>query len=190
MHLIVHMYPDPAEQAKAVTAFGGMGAIGTVLGLLIGALFVGLASWPWVFYFSSMVSAVITASTILLVPRLQRTALPESKAERILRFRRLDLGGVFMFTVAAILFIFAITSGSIDGWGSAQVIAPLVISFVLIVAFFFWESRLSETYAAMCVCFPFPLIPFTSLVLYAFILLRVLRFSSLLNLLMCARIIY
>jgi len=51
--------------------------------------------------------------------------------------------------VAAILFIFAITSGSIDGWGSAQVIAPLIISFVLIVAFFFWESRLSETYAAI-----------------------------------------
>jgi hypothetical protein len=34
MHLIVHMYPDPAEQAKAVTAFGGMGAIGTGASLL------------------------------------------------------------------------------------------------------------------------------------------------------------
>ncbi|KAJ7661576.1 major facilitator superfamily domain-containing protein [Mycena polygramma] len=147
MHLIVHMYPDPAAQAKAVTAFGGMGAIGIVLGLVIGALFVGLASWPWVFYFSAIVSAVIALSAVVLVPKLQRTA--ESKAEQLLRFRRLDLLGVFIFTVASILFIFSITSGSIDGWGSAQVLAPLILSVFLIVAFFVWESRLSESYAAV-----------------------------------------
>jgi len=148
LHLIVHMYPDPAEQAKAVTAFGGMGAIGIVLGLIIGALFVSFVSWPWVFYFSALVSSVIGISAVLLVPKLQRT-ISESRAEKILRFRRLDLLGVFMFTAASILFIFSITSGSIDGWGSAQVIAPLILSFVLIVLFFVWESRLPESYAAV-----------------------------------------
>jgi hypothetical protein len=33
MHLIVHMYPDPSDQAKAVTAFGAMGGIGIGLDL-------------------------------------------------------------------------------------------------------------------------------------------------------------
>lgn len=28
MHILVHMYPDPHEQAVAITIFGGMGAIG------------------------------------------------------------------------------------------------------------------------------------------------------------------
>ncbi|KAJ7836652.1 hypothetical protein B0H14DRAFT_3460542 [Mycena olivaceomarginata] len=46
LHLIVRMYPDPVEQAKAITAFGGMGAIGIVLGLIIGVLFVSFVSWP------------------------------------------------------------------------------------------------------------------------------------------------
>ncbi|KAJ7123123.1 major facilitator superfamily domain-containing protein [Mycena epipterygia] len=148
LHLIVHMYPDPADQAKAVTAFGGVGAIGIVLGLIIGALFVSYASWPWVFYFSALVSSVIGISAVLLVPNLQRTTT-ESRAERILRFRRLDLLGVFMFTAASILFIFSITSGSIDGWGSAKVLAPLILSFFLVVLFFVWEARLPESYAAV-----------------------------------------
>ncbi|KAF7358099.1 MFS general substrate transporter [Mycena venus] len=148
MHLIVHMYPDPSDQAKAVTAFGGMGAIGVVLGLIIGALFVSFASWPWVFFFSAMVSGVIGLSAILLIPKLSRT-VAETRAQQVMRVRRLDLLGVFTFTVASILFIFSITSGSVDGWSSTHVIAPLILSFVLFITFFVWEARLSESYAAV-----------------------------------------
>ncbi|KAJ7853760.1 major facilitator superfamily domain-containing protein [Mycena leptocephala] len=148
LHLIVHMYPDPSEQAKAVTAFGAMGAIGIVLGLMIGALFVSYATWPWVFYFSALVSVVITLSIVVLVPKLQRTTA-ESRAEKILRFRRLDLFGVFVFTVASILFIFSITSGSIDGWASAKVLAPIILSFFLFILFFVWEAKLPESNAAI-----------------------------------------
>ncbi|KAF8166301.1 major facilitator superfamily domain-containing protein [Mycena galopus ATCC 62051] len=104
-HLIVHMYPDPAEQAQAVTLFGGIGAIGATVN--------------------------------------------ESRAEKILRFRRLDLMGVFLFTAASILFIFSITSGSVEGWRSARVITPLILSFVSLMLFFLWESRLPDSYAAV-----------------------------------------
>ncbi|KIJ41555.1 hypothetical protein M422DRAFT_255467 [Sphaerobolus stellatus SS14] len=67
-HLIMHMFPVPQEQAKAITIFGAMGGIGIVLGLVIGALFVTFTSWPWVFYFSSIVSATIVFSIAFLVP--------------------------------------------------------------------------------------------------------------------------
>ena len=50
---------------------------------------------------------------------------------------------------ALVLFIYAITSGATFGWKSADVIAPLVISVVLIPAFLFWETRLSSEMAAM-----------------------------------------
>ncbi|CAA7263630.1 unnamed protein product [Cyclocybe aegerita] len=148
-HLIVHMYPDPAEQAKAIAVFGGMGGIGIVIGLIIGALFVSYASWPWVFYFSAIVSTVITVALFILVPNIQRTGLHESRAAKFLRFKRLDLVGVGAFTASLVLFIFAVTSGSIDGWGSAKVLAPLVISVFLMVLFFGWEAYLPESYAAL-----------------------------------------
>ncbi|KZT12694.1 major facilitator superfamily MFS-1 [Laetiporus sulphureus 93-53] len=149
-HLIVHMYPDPVQQAKAVAAFGGMGGIGMVLGLIIGALFVSYTSWPWVFYFSSIVSGVITLSILLLVPNISRTGhTKESRTARVLRFKRLDIIGVTIFAVALILFIFAVTSGATSGWRSARIIVPLIISFVLFVLFFVWEAKIPESYAAL-----------------------------------------
>jgi len=150
MHLIVHIYTEPSVQAKAIAAFSGMGAVGIVLGLIIGALFVSYTSWPWVFYFSAIISFLITAAVVILVPNIKRSGEEvESRADRILRFRRLDLIGVLMFAVALILFIFAMTSGSISGWGSARVISTLVISAVLLAAFFIWEAWLPEAYAAL-----------------------------------------
>lgn len=50
---------------------------------------------------------------------------------------------------ALILFIYAVTSASTDGWGSAGVVAPLVISISMIVGFFVWETRIPPSIAAV-----------------------------------------
>ncbi len=55
------------------------------------------------------------------------------------------------YVVALILFVFAVTSGSVNGWGTARAITPLVLSVILAVAFFFWEARLPEVLAAVYV---------------------------------------
>ncbi|KIJ27115.1 hypothetical protein M422DRAFT_236214 [Sphaerobolus stellatus SS14] len=102
-HLIVHMFPVPQEQAKAITIFGAMGAIGIVLGLVIGALFVTFTSWPWVFYFSSIVSATIVLSIAFLVPNVHR---PASNASRTSKLKRLDLVGVAIMTQRYWRFVF------------------------------------------------------------------------------------
>ncbi|GJJ13293.1 hypothetical protein Clacol_007545 [Clathrus columnatus] len=148
-HLIVHMFTNPESQAKAIAVFGGMGGIGLVFGLLIGALFVQFVSWPWVFYFGAIISGCIAIAIFLLVPNVKRSRTQETRAEKILRFRRLDLFGVAIMTAALILFIFAVTSGSSTGWGSAQVIAPLILSVFLAVGFFIWEAYVPEDYAAV-----------------------------------------
>jgi hypothetical protein len=67
------------------------------------------------------------------------------------KLRRLDIFGVSILTVALVLFIFAITSGSTAGWKSAMVLAPLIISVLMVVAFFVYETRIPEQYAAMYV---------------------------------------
>ncbi|KDR73160.1 hypothetical protein GALMADRAFT_72489 [Galerina marginata CBS 339.88] len=148
-HLIVHMFPDPAEQAKAIAIFGGMGGIGIVVGLIIGALFVTFVSWPWVFYFSAIVSTVIALSFSFLVPNVSRIGVKDIRTAHLTKFKRLDLVGVGLFTSSLILFIFAVTAGSVNGWRSAKVIAPLVVSIVLMAMFFAWERYLPEWYAAL-----------------------------------------
>jgi hypothetical protein len=52
-------------------------------------------------------------------------------------------------TAALVLLIFAVTSGTTAGWDSAEFIAPLVISVVLLVGFFYYETRIPAESAAM-----------------------------------------
>ena len=54
-------------------------------------------------------------------------------------------------SAAIILFIFSVTSGSNNGWATPYVLAPLIISALLLGAFFFWESHIDEADAAMYV---------------------------------------
>jgi hypothetical protein len=50
-----------------------------------------------------------------------------------------------------VLLIFAVTSGSNAGWASAEVLAPLIISVAMFVAFFFYETRIPIERAAVYV---------------------------------------
>jgi hypothetical protein len=53
--------------------------------------------------------------------------------------------------VALILFVFAVTSGSAVGWASAMVLVPLVISILMVIGFFYWETLVPVEKAAMYV---------------------------------------
>ena len=51
--------------------------------------------------------------------------------------------------VALVLFIFAVTSGTTSGWGSAGVLAPLIIAVFLVFGFFYFETRIPADRAAI-----------------------------------------
>ena len=93
--LLVNVFPEPTEQARAIGVFGGCGAIGngerssspfvhcrgtqradydatgagTALGLIIGAVFVQYASWSWVFWFVALVCMPIASLCVFLIPK-------------------------------------------------------------------------------------------------------------------------
>ncbi|PPQ76872.1 hypothetical protein CVT24_008637 [Panaeolus cyanescens] len=147
-HILVHLYRDPTQQARAIALFGAMGALGNVLGLIISALFVYFISWPWVFYFSAIVAFAVCFGTAVLIPERRPSASPLSESLAS-KFKRLDILGAMIFAATLILFIFSLTSSSLEGWGSARAIAPLVISVFTLIAFFFWEAFIPESHAAL-----------------------------------------
>ncbi|TFY56515.1 hypothetical protein EVJ58_g7592, partial [Rhodofomes roseus] len=155
--LLVSVFVEPNEQARALGLFGGCGAVGNgeplplylhnhteltsrtraVLGLIIGGIFVQYANWSWVFWFVAIVAALITVMCLLLVPPQEPKVRVASAGPR---WRALDLVGVSVLTAALILFIFAITSGSAYGWATAEVLVPLVISVLMVAAFFWYDD--------------------------------------------------
>ncbi|KAH9840667.1 MFS general substrate transporter [Rhodofomes roseus] len=144
--LLVSVFVEPNEQARALGLFGGCGAVGNVLGLIIGGIFVQYANWSWVFWFVAIVAALITVMCLLLVPPQEPKVRVASAGPR---WRALDLVGVSVLTAALILFIFAITSGSAYGWATAEVLVPLVISVLMVAAFFWYETRIPPDVAAV-----------------------------------------
>jgi MFS family permease len=149
--LLVNVFPDEEEQARAIGIFGGSGAVANVLGLIIGAIFVEYANWRWVFWFATIIALPVAAMCALLVPKQVATGDRVQPSRE--KLRRLDIPGVSTLTCALILFIFAVTSGSTAGWKSAMVLAPLFISVALIAAFLVWQTRVPEKYAAVYVLF-------------------------------------
>ncbi|KAH9927592.1 major facilitator superfamily domain-containing protein [Fomitopsis serialis] len=144
--LLVNVFVEPNEQARALGLFGGCGAVANVLGLIIGGIFVQFASWSWVFWFVAIVAAFVTGMCLLFVPSQEPKVRLASAGPR---WRSLDLVGVSILTAALILFIFAITSGSADGWATAAVLVPLVVSILMVVAFFWYETRIPPETAAV-----------------------------------------
>jgi MFS family permease len=132
LSLIVQLFPDPAHQARAISLFGSAGAIGNVLGILIGAALVQYSGWSWIFWFVAIIGILIGAVSLFLIPAAKRDRTKNVK---------FDVSGVSLLTTAVILFIFAVTSGSSKGWATAYVLAPLIISIVLTVVFFWWEAH-------------------------------------------------
>ncbi|KAI0044795.1 hypothetical protein FA95DRAFT_1496538 [Auriscalpium vulgare] len=148
LSLIVTLFPEPLEQARAIGAFGGCGAVGNVLGLVIGGIFVEFASWHWVFWFVTVVGAPIALICIFLIPPPPRRPDLDALSPSV-RFKTLDLVGVSILTAALVLFIFAVTSGSTVGWPTAEVLVPLFVAVLLFVAFFVYETRIPTERAAV-----------------------------------------
>ncbi|KAJ3528558.1 hypothetical protein NM688_g7983 [Phlebia brevispora] len=144
--LLVNLFPEPKEQARAIGVFGGCGAVGNVLGLIIGAIFVQFANWSWVFWFVAIIAIPIGLVCFFLVPNPHR-AVDVKPAKG--RWKSLDLAGISILTSALILFIFAVTSGSTAGWASAMVLAPLIIAVFMVAGFFFYEKHIPPSTAAV-----------------------------------------
>ena len=56
---------------------------------------------------------------------------------------------IVLLIAALVLFIFAVTSGTTSGWGSAGVLTPLIISVFLVAGFFYFETRIPADMAAI-----------------------------------------
>ncbi|KAF9220761.1 MFS general substrate transporter [Gyrodon lividus] len=135
--------------SRALTGIASAMTIPSALTLLsqmclvffIGAFFVQWASFHWVFWFVGLVAIPVALGCLFIIPRELQNAH--------VKWKSLDLIGVSSLTVALILFIFAIMSGSVDGWATAAVLVPLIISILMIAGFLYWETLIPVDKAAM-----------------------------------------
>lgn len=117
---------------------------------MIGAIFVQLLSWIWVFYFAAIVAIMVGISGVPLIPPDRELTPPRPDRKKgFAALKELDLIGVTLLTTALVLLIYALVEGSNGKWNKGNVIGPLVVSIILLAAFLFYETLLPEEAASV-----------------------------------------
>jgi DHA2 family multidrug resistance protein-like MFS transporter len=130
--IITNVFPKE-EQAKAISAWAGIGAIALSLGPIIGGAIVENLDWKWIFWFNIIVIVVAFVLGWFLVP--------DSRDDRP---RRLDLLGNALFLAGIASLIYGLNNAGSDGWSDPIVLCTIIISMVILTLFVLWERRTAQ----------------------------------------------
>ena len=128
LSLIVSLFNEPSQRAKAMGVFGFVAAGGGSVGVLLGGILTDALSWHWIF----LVNVPIGVAVCLLSFRV----LPPGAG----RQQRLDVAGALAVTTALVLATYAIVNGNQAGWLSAQTVGLLIGAAALAAVFIAIES--------------------------------------------------
>jgi EmrB/QacA subfamily drug resistance transporter len=130
LSLLVATFPAGPARTRALSVYGGMAGLGSVVGLLLGGTLTEYASWRWVLFINVPIAIAVLAGTGLgvLVPG-------ESKRGA------LDVPGAVTATLGIASLIYALTRGNTNGWTDTGTIAAFAAGAVLLLAFAAVERR-------------------------------------------------
>ena len=137
LSLIMNLFTEPLERAKAMGIYGFVCAGGGSIGVLLGGLLTSALSWHWIF----LVNLPIGAAVFALCRVLLRAMQPEGRAQLSAGGRRLDVGGAVTVTASLMIAVYAIVNGNQAGWTSAQTLGLLAAAAVLLALFLGIEAR-------------------------------------------------
>ncbi len=113
--MIVTMFPEPREQAKAIGVFGFVASAGGSIGLLAGGALTQAISWHWIFIINLPIGIGVALGALKLVEARPGIGLKEGA----------DALGAALITGSLMIGTYAILGVSEHGWGSAQTADPL-----------------------------------------------------------------
>ncbi len=128
--MVVTMFPEAAERARAIGVFSFVGAGGGALGLLAGGLITQAVSWHWIFF----VNLPIGVATVLVGARLLNSEAGIGLREGA------DALGAFFVTAALMLGVYTIIESESYGLGSPRTLGLGAISVGLLIAFVVRQS--------------------------------------------------
>jgi MFS family permease len=125
LSLIMRLFTEDGDRAKAMGVFGFVAAGGGTIGVLLGGILTDLLSWHWIFLVNIPVGIAVFALCLRLLP-------PGRGQEGQ---TRLDVGGAVTVTAALMLAVYAIVNGNGNGWTSAETLGLLGAAIVLMGVF-------------------------------------------------------
>jgi EmrB/QacA subfamily drug resistance transporter len=129
--IIVTMFPEPREQAKAIGVYSFVASAGASIGLLAGGVLTQAINWHWIFFVNLPIGVATAMLALRLVERDEGIGLKQGA----------DVPGALLVTAALMLGVYTILEAGDYGWGSAHTLGLGALSVALLVAFVGREAR-------------------------------------------------
>ena len=131
LSLIMTLFTEPAERAKAMGIFGFVLSGGGTAGVLLGGVLTDLFSWHWIFLVNIPVGVLVYLLSLRLLPDVRGTA----------EGRVWTSAAPSRSPGALMLAVFAIVNGNEAGWTSARTLGLLGAAAALLALFIWIEAR-------------------------------------------------
>ncbi|KAE9389495.1 MFS general substrate transporter [Gymnopus androsaceus JB14] len=108
------------ERHRALTLFGAAGAVGFLVGLVLGGILSGTLGWRYIFYLNSPLIGILAVSGYF--------SFPKDKVNTTGQKPSLDFVGAALGTSGIVLMTFALSQSEVSGWNKPIVIVTLIVS--------------------------------------------------------------
>jgi EmrB/QacA subfamily drug resistance transporter len=132
LSLMMTLFTEPADRAKAMGIFGFVASGGGSIGVLLGGILTDVLNWHWIFLVNFPVGVAVAALTLLVIPG----------GRGLQGAPRLDVGGAVTVTASLMIAVYAIVNGNDVGWATPRTLGLLGVSAALMAAFLLIEARI------------------------------------------------
>src|SRR3954453_1207758 len=124
--MIVTMFPEPREQAKAIGVYSFVASAGGSVGLLAGGVITQSINWHWIFFVNVPIGIATAAMALRYVARHRGIGFGQGA----------DVLGAVLVTGALMLGVYTIVKPAADyGWGATRTLVLGAIAVALLAAF-------------------------------------------------------
>ena len=126
LSMIVTMFPEPREQAKAIGVFAFVASAGGAVGLLVGGVLTQAINWHWIFFVNVPIGIAAAALAGRLIHPDEGIGFGDGA----------DVPGAVLITGSLMLGVYTIVVPAAEyGWGAGRTLALGALSLALLAAF-------------------------------------------------------
>ncbi|HEX2232257.1 MAG TPA: MFS transporter [Thermoleophilaceae bacterium] len=130
--MIVTMFPEPREQAKAIGVYSFVASAGASIGLLAGGILTEAINWHWIFFVNLPVGLAVALLALRLVDDRDGIGLDKGA----------DVPGAVLLTGGLMLGVYTLLEVGEQGWTSAHTLGLGGIALALLAAFVARQARI------------------------------------------------
>jgi EmrB/QacA subfamily drug resistance transporter len=129
--MIITMFPEPGEQAKAIGVYAFVASAGGSVGLLAGGVLTHVLNWHWIFFVNVPIGIAAAALAVRLLDRDTGIGFG----------RGADIPGAALITTALVVGVYTIVEPAANrGWTDGQTLSYAAVAAGLLAAFLVREA--------------------------------------------------